>query len=120
LRFPFWPVRLGGYAVMGMALHALGILMHEVVHGNFFRHHVLDRWSAFLLGVPVLVSGAAYKVTHLLHHRYNRGSQDPEYTYRSTRCGRARRAKEKEAAQEGECLKKKPDRRAQIEESFGR
>ena len=78
LEYPAWPVRFAGYVVMGAALHALGILMHEAVHGNLFRHRTLDRWSAFLLGAPVLVSGAAYKVTHLLHHRYNRGERDPD------------------------------------------
>ncbi|MGH7751289.1 MAG: fatty acid desaturase family protein, partial [Gemmatimonadales bacterium] len=64
--------------VMGAALHALGILMHEAVHGNFFRHRIGDRWAAFVLGLPVLVSGAAYRVTHLLHHRFTREERDPD------------------------------------------
>src|SRR5262245_28568059 len=34
LRFPFWPARLVGYVIMGASIHALGILMHEAVHGN--------------------------------------------------------------------------------------
>ena len=75
---PFWPVRLACYVVIGTVLHALGILMHEAIHGNLFRRRLLDRWSAFLLGAPVLVSAAAYKVTHLHHHRHTRGSQDPD------------------------------------------
>src|SRR5439155_199948 len=70
LAVPYWPVRLVGYVATGAALHAFGILMHEAVHGNFFRQCSGDRWAAFLLGLPVLVSGAAYRVTHLLHHRY--------------------------------------------------
>lgn len=78
MRFPTWPVRLPAYVVAGIALHALGILLHEAVHGNFFRHRVLDRWAAFLLGAPTLVSAEAYRVTHLLHHRYNRGAKDPD------------------------------------------
>lgn len=75
---PSWPVRLLGYLVMGASLHALGILMHEGVHGNLFRKRSLDRWGAFLLGAPTLVSGAAYRVTHRLHHQHNRTGQDPD------------------------------------------
>lgn len=78
LRLPAWPARLAGYVVMGAALHALGILMHEAIHGNLFRHRRLDRWAAFLLGAPVLIGGSAYRVTHLLHHRHNRSERDPD------------------------------------------
>ncbi len=78
LAVPYWPVRLVGYVATGAALHAFGILMHEAVHGNFFRQRSGDRWAAFLLGLPVLVSGAAYRVTHLLHHRYTRERRDPD------------------------------------------
>jgi len=78
LALPYWPVRIACYVVMGASLHALGILMHEAVHGNFFRQKNWDRWAAFLLGVPILVSGAAYRVTHLLHHRFTRGERDPD------------------------------------------
>jgi len=75
---PSWPVRVLGYIVMGASLHSLGVLMHEGVHGNLFRKRNLDRWAAFLLGAPSLVSGAAYRVTHRLHHRHNRTEQDPD------------------------------------------
>ncbi len=73
-----WHLKLMGYVTAGVALHTLGILMHEAVHGNLFRHRAADRCAAFLLGAPVLVSGAAYRITHLLHHRYNRGPRDPD------------------------------------------
>jgi len=43
LQIHSWPVRLLSYALMGAALHALGVLMHECVHGNFFRRRSLDR-----------------------------------------------------------------------------
>ena len=76
--WPIWPVRLPAYLLMGAALHGLGILMHEAVHGNLFRERRRDRWAAFLLGAPVLVSGAAYRVSHLRHHRHNRGPEDPD------------------------------------------
>jgi fatty acid desaturase len=73
-----WPLRVLGYLVMGASLHSLGVLMHEGVHGNLFRKRNLDRWGAFLLGAPTLVSGAAYRVTHRLHHRHNRTEDDPD------------------------------------------
>lgn len=75
---PVWWLRLPGYALAGAALHALGICMHEAIHGNLFRRRRLDRWAAFLCGVPVLVSGTAYRISHLAHHRHNRGELDPD------------------------------------------
>ena len=71
-------LRLPGYLVMGVALHGLGIFMHEAVHGNLFRKRVYDRWAGFLLGAPVLVSATAYRINHLLHHRHTRGPRDPD------------------------------------------
>ena len=73
-----WPLRVLGYLVMGGSLHALGVMMHEGVHGNLFRNRTLDRWAAFLLGAPTLVSAAAYRVTHRLHHQHNRTERDPD------------------------------------------
>ena len=73
-----WPVRVLGYVVIGASLHALGVLMHEGVHGNLFRKKGLDRWGAFFLGAPTLISGAAYRVTHRLHHQHNRTEHDPD------------------------------------------
>jgi fatty acid desaturase len=52
--------------------------MHEAIHGNLFRRRTADRWAAFFLGLPALVSGSAYRVTHLAHHRHNRGELDPD------------------------------------------
>ena len=77
-QFPSWPIRLACYAVIGTALHALAILMHEAIHGNFFRHPWLDRWAGFIFGAPALFSATAYKTTHSLHHQYNRTSKDPD------------------------------------------
>jgi fatty acid desaturase len=61
-----------------MVIHALGIVMHEAIHGNLFRRRSLDRWAAFLAGLPGLVSGTAYRVSHLAHHRHNRSELDPD------------------------------------------
>jgi fatty acid desaturase len=73
-----WPARITGIVLSGAALHALAILMHEAVHGNLFRRRTLDRWAGFFLGAPALLSCAAYRANHLLHHRHNRTALDPD------------------------------------------
>jgi len=77
-RFPVWPVRLAGYFTIGVAIHGLAVLMHEASHGNLARKPAADRWLGFLCGAPALLSCSAYRVAHLLHHRYLRGARDPE------------------------------------------
>lgn len=76
--FPYVPVRVVCYVLIGFHIHGLANLMHEAVHGNFFRRRRLDRWCGFLLGAPALVSGTAFRVVHLQHHRYNRSEHDPD------------------------------------------
>ncbi len=76
--FPLWAVRIPGYVVIGMLIHALAILMHEGIHGSLFRNRMLDRGFGFVLGAPALFSATAYRVTHLHHHRHNRTVQDPD------------------------------------------
>jgi fatty acid desaturase len=77
-RFPYMPVRLAGYVLIGFHIHGLANLMHEAVHGNFFRNRTVDRWCGFVLGAPALVSGTAFRVVHLQHHQYNRSEADPD------------------------------------------
>jgi fatty acid desaturase len=78
LAVPSWPLRWAGYAAIGVAIHGLGNLMHEGIHGNLFRNRRLDRLVGFVAGAPALFSVTAYRVTHLIHHRYNRTEQDPD------------------------------------------
>jgi fatty acid desaturase len=78
LAFPSWGMRVPAYVVSGIAIHALATLMHEASHGNLFRKRSLDRCAAFVLGAPALLSGAAYRVVHLEHHRHLRTERDPE------------------------------------------
>jgi fatty acid desaturase len=73
-----WWWRVPAMIVIGMVIHGLGIVMHEAIHGNLFRRQTPDRWAAVVAGIPALVSGTAYRVTHLAHHRYNRGERDPD------------------------------------------
>ena len=75
---PSLPLRLACYFVIGATIQGLGILMHEGVHRILFRNRVLNRWVAFLCGVPALLSVTAYRVGHLPHHRHERGARDPD------------------------------------------
>jgi fatty acid desaturase len=76
--FPSLPVRLLGYVVIGICIHAMAVLVHEGSHNSIFRSRTLDRWVGFLLGVPVLVSYSAYRTLHGYHHRYTRDADDPD------------------------------------------
>jgi fatty acid desaturase len=81
-RYPFWPVRAVGIVVIAISVQAMGTLMHEALHGNLFRDPFFDRWVGFALGVPTFFSSAAYKVTHLNHHRHTRSEKDmDEFSY---------------------------------------
>ena len=75
---PVWAVRIPGYILIGMLIHAMAILMHEGIHGSLFRNRILDRGFGFFLGAPALFSATAYRVTHLNHHRHNRTARDPD------------------------------------------
>jgi fatty acid desaturase len=71
-------VRLACYFAMGATLQGLVILLHEGVHHIMFENKFLNRWVAFLCGVPALLSVTAYRVGHLPHHRYEREEGDPD------------------------------------------
>ena len=71
-------VRLLCYFIIGATIQGLGILMHEGVHRIMFRNKLLNRWVAFLCGLPALLSVTAYRVGHLPHHRHERDEKDPD------------------------------------------
>ena len=78
LREPSWPIRFLCYMTIGVAIQSMAILLHEGIHGNLFRRKKLDRWASVILGIPALFAGTAYKVPHILHHRFNRTEKDPD------------------------------------------
>lgn len=85
LYLPYWPVRIAGYVVMGVAIHAMAVLTHEASHYSMFRNPRWDRWVGFLMGAPVLVSHTAYRVLHAYHHRYTRDEGDPDEFHNATK-----------------------------------
>ena len=78
LHFNSWLVLLPGYVLIGLLIHGLSNLMHEGIHGSLFRNRRWDRHCAFLVGLPSTLSASAYRVNHLLHHKYTRTEQDPD------------------------------------------
>ena len=73
-----WVIRVAGMMLIGMFIQAIGILMHEALHGNLFQSARLNRWATFAFGVPAFFSGTAYKVAHLNHHRQTRTKRDQD------------------------------------------
>lgn len=78
LQMPNPWLRLPWYLLSGVALHALGIMMHEGVHSNLSKNNSVNRWLGFFSGVPTLLSLSAYKAVHLPHHRHERAVEDPD------------------------------------------
>jgi fatty acid desaturase len=76
--YPTWWVRTAGVIAIGISIQAMAILMHEALHRNLFRRSALDRWARFLFGLPAFISGTAYMVAHLNHHRHTRTHQDQD------------------------------------------
>ena len=78
LAYPLWPVRVVGTVIIGASINALGILMHETIHGSMFRRAAADRLVGFLLGLPLAMSAYAYRIVHHIHHRHTRTGDDPD------------------------------------------
>ena len=64
--------------IIGCILVGYSVFMHEAVHGLLLKPPRLNRWVGFLCGAPMLVSSAAYRTVHLLHHKYERTDKDPD------------------------------------------
>lgn len=64
-----WEV-VTGIVLMG-AMYAHGVeLQHQVLHAQGLRNKKLNEFFGVLLGLPMLVSYADYKASHMHHHRY--------------------------------------------------
>jgi fatty acid desaturase len=58
-----------GIVLLGM-MFAHGVeLQHQALHGQGFRHRRFNECVGVVLGLPMLVSFAAYQASHLRHHR---------------------------------------------------
>lgn len=83
---PRWWVWLGAATLVGCRQHGLLVLMHEAVHGQFHRRpRVNDRLANVLCAWPLYISTAAYRASHLQHHRALHSPQDPDWVMRHDR-----------------------------------
>ena len=57
-----------GIVGMGISLNALGILIHDGLHGLLARNPKANHLLSFLVGLPLVISATAYRVTHTNHH----------------------------------------------------
>lgn len=65
-----WWVRPFGIILCGMTFAHAAELQHQALHNIGFRSHRANTISGIVLGIPMLVSFAAYRASHLRHHRY--------------------------------------------------
>lgn len=72
-------VAIGGMVVLGFTFAHVAELQHEALHRLAFRGRRLNEVAGIVLGVPMLVSFAAYQATHLRHHRYLGTSRNKEF-----------------------------------------
>ncbi|AIR89858.1 fatty acid desaturase family protein [Pseudomonas cremoricolorata] len=72
-------VMLGGMVLLG-CMFAHGVeLQHQVLHAQGFRNKKLNEWIGVLLGLPMLVSFAEYRASHMHHHRFLGTPQNEEF-----------------------------------------
>ena len=69
LQQPLW-LRCAGIVLTGCMFAHAAELQHQTLHGLGFRGRRANTVAGIALGVPMLISFAAYRVAHLRHHRY--------------------------------------------------
>jgi fatty acid desaturase len=69
-------LKVPGVLATGVVLHALGVLMHDSVHGTLARGRRANRWLGVACTLPVFLSRSAYRAYHLRHHRHERDGCD--------------------------------------------
>lgn len=82
-----WPnvvVKVICFTVIGAAIHGMANLMHEGMHNNLFNSKLNNWLFGFVAGIPSLFSVTAYKVNHLIHHKYTGTDKDPDELFNIT------------------------------------
>src|SRR5579862_2452924 len=72
------PARWACIFCLIMLFSASSTSTHDVVHGSLGFSRRATEWALFLLGLPILESGHAYRATHLEHHRIFPSHEDLE------------------------------------------
>jgi fatty acid desaturase len=64
-----WQQVIGVFLLGAMFAHGVE-LQHQVLHAQGFKNKTLNEAVGILLGLPMLVSYADYKSSHMHHHKY--------------------------------------------------
>ncbi|MFI1829273.1 fatty acid desaturase family protein [Streptomyces sp. NPDC020412] len=66
---PVWWCRVAGVVLIGCMFAHAAELQHEALHNLAYRSRRANAVSGIALGLPMLISFAAYKAAHMRHHR---------------------------------------------------
>lgn len=66
---PEWWCRVAGVVLIGCMLAHAAELQHETLHNLAYRSRRANSMTGIILGLPMLISFAAYKAVHMRHHR---------------------------------------------------
>lgn len=74
---------LPAMAAQGVALTFLFAPLHECIHGTAFASPWLNRWVAWLCGLPLLLLPSYFRAFHMAHHAHTQNpARDPELAAR--------------------------------------
>ena len=78
--FFHWSIYLVTIIFLGARYLALGLLMHEAVHGLISKNKIINEVvGEVLCAWPVVVSMKSYRYKHLKHHQHLNTEEDPDY-----------------------------------------
>lgn len=76
-----WPLYILCVFILGARYLALGLLMHDGVHGSISPNKKLnDVVSELFCAWPLFISMRSYRVKHLAHHAWLNTDKDPDFT----------------------------------------
>ncbi|MEW6731057.1 MAG: fatty acid desaturase [Acidobacteriota bacterium] len=90
LKADHWWLTLPAVIFIGaVPMHNLLVYGHEGTHGLISRGQLVNAFFLWLIHALIGLSGTAYRVFHLTHHRYAHTDKDPEYRLLSSVIGGA-------------------------------
>jgi fatty acid desaturase len=73
-----WAVALPAWLLMGIILAGFLNAAHDCAHGTLFRSKATNRFAGRLWSTFLLTNFAAFKYSHLTHHKFSRKPGDTE------------------------------------------
>jgi fatty acid desaturase len=79
-RYFSWPLYVVAVFWISARILALGLVMHDGVHGLNSRNRALNDWVTECFAAwPIFISMRSYRVKHLAHHANLNTDQDPDW-----------------------------------------